>query len=68
MIKIKTKYDYENDVFTISKIKYDDSCRFEILALVHYLMTDLLENDKELSKKEMYEILEEMEKEEIEVI
>lgn len=68
MIKIKTKYDYKNDVFTLIKAKYNDTCRFEVLSLAHYLLTTLLENDKELDKKTMYKILKDMDKEEIEEI
>ena len=69
MIKIKTKYDDENDIFTIVKFDLKNTCRFEMLALIHELEKTLLENDEDLDKKTMNKILKDMDKnEEIEVI
>ena len=65
MIKIKTKYDYENNIFRLEKLKHNHSCSMEFLALIHKLIDILLENDEDLDKKEVYKILKQMDKTEV---
>ena len=62
MIKIKTNYDYENDIFSIKQLKYKNSCTTEFLSLIHILMEEILLCDENMTKKEIYKILRDYDK------
>ena len=68
MIRIVTKYDYENNITSI-KLRHKHSCTMEFLALIERLMQEI-ETHSDTTRKEIYKYLKEIEKEneEIEVI
>ena len=61
MIKIKAKYDEENNIFSV---KYDTrkTFTFENIALIEYLCETILENDEDMTIKEIFKLVENIRK------
>ena len=61
MIKIKAKYDEENNIFSV---KYNDKNTFtlENIALIEFLCETILENDEDMTIKEIFKLVENIRK------
>ena len=62
MIKIKTKYNYDENIFTIDKLIHKHSCTYEFLALIDTLIDEIIENEEIINEKNIYKILKEFRK------
>ena len=56
MIKIKTKYDYDENIFYLDKFIYKDSCKLEFLSIIHELIEEL-ERQEKVGKKDIYKMI-----------
>lgn len=56
MIKIKAKYDEENNIFSV---KYNDKNTFtlENIALIEFLCETILENDEDMTLEEIFKLV-----------
>ena len=56
MIKVKAKYDEENNIFSV---KYDTKKTFtlENIALIEYLCETILENDEKITLEEIFDLV-----------
>ena len=56
MIKIKAKYDEENNIFSV---KYNDKNTFtlENIALIEFLCETILENDEDMTMKKIFDLV-----------
>lgn len=61
MIKIKAKYDEEKNVFSV-KCDSKKTFTFEHVALIEYLCEAILENDDNMTMKEIFELVETIKK------
>ena len=68
MIKAKIKYEYYNNKPTKIDIKHKKSCTFESILLINALIKLILENDKDLTRKEVYKLIKEYSENTIEEI
>lgn len=69
MIRLKSVYDYKEDVASI-KLHHRHSCTAEVLAVIYRLMNEI-EEYGDISRKDIYKYLKQMDKEkedEIEVL
>lgn len=56
MIKIKTKYDIENDEFKLKKCDLTNTSLYEVMSLLGFLLNRLKENTKYSEKQLIDEI------------
>ena len=61
MIKIKAKYDEEKNVFSV-KCDSIKTFTLEHIALIEYLCEAILENDDNMTMKEIFELVETIKK------
>lgn len=54
MIKIKTKYDYDKDIFELRILEHKHSCTAEFLALINSLIDEVVEYDGTMNEKNIY--------------
>lgn len=62
MIKIKTKYNYDENIFTIDKLEHKHSCTAEFLALINKLIDEIIEYDENANEKNIYKEIKEFRK------
>lgn len=60
MIKIKTKYDFTNDILKVKQYKYAHTCTYEHLALIDLLIKEILRTQSDIykTKKDVLKALE----------
>lgn len=68
MIKIKTKYDYENNVFKLEKLKHEHSCTYEFVALINVLIDEILIYDESIDRKQLYKLIKDFKMDNVEEI
>ena len=56
MIKIKAKYDKETNNFSV-KSDFKNTFTLENIALIEYLCETILENDKDMTIKEIFKLV-----------
>ena len=56
MIKVKTKYNFDTDIFTLGLYKTKNTCTMEHLALISKLIDMIMENS-DMTRKEILNIL-----------
>lgn len=61
MIKIKAKYDKETNNFSV-KSDFKNTFTLENIALIEYLCETILENDKDMTIKEIFKLVENIRK------
>ena len=61
MIKIKAKYDKETNNFSV-KLDFKNTFTLENIALIEYLCETILENDKDMTIKEIFKLVENIRK------
>ena len=57
MIKIKAKYDKETNNFSV-KSDFKNTFTLENIALIEFLCETILENDKDMTIKEIFKLVE----------
>ena len=58
MIKIKTRYNFDDNTFYLDRLKHKDSCRLEFLSLIHELIEEL-ERQEQVGRKDVYKMIKE---------
>lgn len=61
MIKIKTKYDFDGNIFTLDKFEHKNSCTYEFVALISTLIDEIV-NQEEMSRKDVYKMVKDFDK------
>ena len=61
MIKIKAKYDKETNNFSV-KSDFKNTFTLENIALIEYLCETILENDEDMTIKEIFKLVENIRK------
>lgn len=61
MIKIKAKYDKETNNFSV-KSDFKNTFTLENIALIEFLCKTILENDKDMTIKEIFKLVENIRK------
>lgn len=61
MIKIKAKYDKETNNFSV-KSDFKNTFTLENIALIEFLCETILENDKDMTIKEIFKLVENIRK------
>ena len=61
MIKIKAKYDKETNNFSV-KSDFKNTFTLENIALIEYLCETILANDKDMTIKEIFKLVENIRK------
>lgn len=56
MIKIKAKYDEQKNVFSV-KCNSKKTFTLENIALIEYLCEEILENDKDMTMKKIFDLV-----------
>ena len=60
MIKIKTKYDFTNDILKVKQYKYTHTCTYEHLAVIDLLIKEILRTQSDIypTRKQVLKALE----------
>ena len=58
MIKIKAKYDENEDCFKAIKFKLDNSCNMEVLCVISELIDNMIKHG-EVEEKEVFKMMKE---------